>query len=490
MTESEVVAMEQATAVDTERRRYLEDKAAVSKAFDLSRDPSERAAKLSEFEKKYTGYQHKDPRVQAVVKGFLSTELPQTKSYFEGLNLDVRRKNLEVEAKRNEEGLYRAGDQQAFAISVFKQVELGMIDQPTKDAKIAAFPANSAVAQMKDAVLNNDLAGATRLAAETKKLPLTLGQKADVAELEGVIEQAKKEGDSQARVAVLMAANEAAALPEGQKYVERKRLKAEYAATGPTPADYREMSNWVDSRLKGEEPKVDPMAEIEADEAIRTISDESTQQEKKAVRDQILGLASRLGPKVAGYIKDLDDRLDVVNTGTVTLAVETAVARGLPDTDAPIVRRGIEKYVRSLKGNVDPADVMAYGAKLAVIAKSRQRELFTPEAKALAVGKLMAYDYPYAAKGQENGVPTFDEAVRFMQSTLGLDWVTLAPRAIEVLTERYPLDMWSRVPEAKRVEVIKDMVERARWQNKPTAALGTDALDKAQEIFGDPPQLT
>jgi len=368
--------------------------------------------------------QSKNIRVQNAFSAHVEGSLPGWEDRFARQTKAAGEKRIHDKGLQEYEAALDAGDLVG-AVKITEHLKTIEPENASIYDKMASDAPNaSALRQVRRAVAEGNLGGAKASIEEARKLELSVEQKEDLKTLAGVVDRGERERVSQGRVELLTEADKTTGLPDVERFMAIEQIKARYAQIAESPEDLRATFNWLDSIAEGKPFKVDPQAEIEANDIVRTLTADSTPQENAEARDKILALAPRLGPRAYDFIKELGTRLDTAKTYAVNAAVDDLVARKVIDKFyADVIRRQVEKHINEDKGPFDPWKVYSFTAGLAVMVPEEAR----PEAKLPPVelsnilGQLKARQTQWTPFGPLEDISTRADAVRLIVQKIWYD---------------------------------------------------------------------
>jgi hypothetical protein len=320
-----------------------------------------------------------------------------------------------------------------------------------------------------------------------------------------------------ALIELLLDADKAANLPPAERDAEFERIKA---AAGPllmtmTPAETRATINWFDAQARGEPSTVDPRAEIEANRIVRGLDANMTTQEFADAEKRILGLMPRLGPKTVDYIRELDTRLDRFTKNAIEDAVNKAEARGQIDPAYAVdMRRALEKEIHRQKDAMSPADIVEYGAQVAVTLPAPEPErVLGPDAadklrNAAVIGGVRTVTAGMLDDNGEyeddTGVYGLDDTIRWRNAweaykharlTVGPGWAEECPAVRDQWVRYWPVEFYHYLDDeekralfeqARKIELPSEWRPRdigfyVGWLGGPAGAVMGEKIGRALE---------
>ena len=407
--------------------------------------------------------EYKSPEVRGALSGFFNEVSP-------GMRESVVRNRVAIEQK-NAAFAAEADVQQALGdgrtIDAAEALGRLAIVYPEKREEIArrvaSVPIDSAIAQYGVAVANGRTGAAEELKAGLKGVELSKEQAALKRHYDGLLDQTIQVIESQSIedthqniVEFDTEYRKGKTLPtERNDFFEAQRaaIRVDPALSGKTR---KLLIDMLDSEQSGKGAQIDPDAIIENEQAVQSISADSSPQERQAAHDIIMANARRAGgTNTAKYLGELNTRLEKAAADLVSGSINDAVADGHVTTSQTTAYRRTLESRRRQKPDESIRDFRVWAAGTAIDWETERPGAPTTigqVAGAVASGGI--YD-PIV------GIWTFDNAdmaLKYVMNKVGPDW------------GRYP-------------EIVKQMKEK--WGIEPGTAITTQPSEYPDSVWSE-----
>lgn len=457
-------AAQNAIDLAAHKRRHQEEWGAALLEAEDAPDEKARRGIFERAASRMTTIDTEVPEVRNAYAQYVESAMPYWTDRFARQAKDIKDRQIHDLARAEIDAAVDAGDVEGAAAGITRQLALEPENRIPLLQERADLPFAIAERAAIRAVSDKDLTGIRAATDALRGMALEGLSTEQVVARKKVLDVADRRLDEMrgsAQIELLLAASKAADLPADERYAEVERIKAAFGPLLRTPEETRATMNWLDAQAKGEPFTVDPRAEIEANRVIRGLNADSTAQEYADARKRILGLMPRLGSKTVDYIKELDTRLDEIMTSTVEYAVDVAETGGRIDPAyAPIMRRAVEKEIHRQKDAMSPADIVEYGAEIAVTLPAPE-----PELPATVLTAKRKFEADVLAGGPERDPETGEtrewygaEEYFNLALSMGPDWDKVSPTALRTALGKWPLAFLLYMPDEGKAAIL----DRAR----------------------------